>query len=172
MTSQNAFVEATNPPAPAIVVEEETVKIETRFGSMEFQMENAIYMPRGMLGYADFHDFGLANMPDPKLQQFKVLQSLETPDLSFIVAPLSPESDTIDPADIGQACDLLTIDPQKVIVLLVVSTRRIGATTQISVNVRAPVLIDAAAKRAYQYVLPNNKYSVRQVIGVAGPQAD
>jgi len=172
MTSQNALVETTEPPAPAIVIDEDTVRIETRFGAMEFQMENAIYMPRGMLGYADYHDFGLANMPDPKLEQFKVLQSLEAPDLSFIVASLNPEGDTIDPADIREACDLLTIDPQKAVVLLVVSTRRIGATTQISVNVRAPVLVDAATRRAYQYVLPNNSYSVRQVIGVAGPQAD
>ena len=172
MTSQNALVETTEPPAPAIDIDDDTVRIETRFGTMEFQLENAIYMPRGMLGYADYHDFGLANMPDPKLDQFKVLQSLETPDLSFIVAPLHPEADTIDPEDICEACRLLTVDPEKAVVLLVVSTRKIGPTTQISVNVRAPVIVDTGNKRAYQYVLLNNRYSVRQVIGVAGPQSD
>jgi flagellar assembly factor FliW len=172
MTSQNALVEASAPPAPAIGIDEETVRIETRFGAMEFQLENAIYMPRGMLGYADCHDFGLASLPDPKLEQFKVLQSLEMADLSFVVAPLNLESQTIDREDIRRACGLLTVDPCNSVVLLVVSTRRIGATTQISVNVRAPVIVDTASRRAYQYVLQSNRYSVRQVIGVAGPQAD
>ena len=172
MTSQNALVEATEPAVPAVAIEDDTARIETRFGPVEFQVENAISMPRGMLGYADYHDFGLANMPDPKLEQFKMLQSLETPDLSFIVLPLDPEGDTIDKADIRDACSLLTIDPQNVVVLLVVSTRKIGASTQISVNVRAPVLVDVSTRRAYQYVLPNNKYSVRQVLGMANQKTD
>ena len=121
MTSQNALVETTEPLAPAMMIDEDTVRIETRFGPMEFHLENSIYMPRGMLGYADYHDYGLANMPDPKLEQFKILQSLETPDLSFIVAPMHPDADTIDAADIREACDLLTVDRDKAVVLLVVS---------------------------------------------------
>ena len=172
MTSQNALVESAVPPAPAIEIDEESVKIETRFGEIEFHLENAIFMPRGMLGYAEYHEFGLANMPDPKLDQFKLLQSLDNPELSFIVAPMNPESDTIAPEDIRKACELLSVDPEKAVVLLVVATRRIGATTQISVNLRAPVVLDPINRRAYQYVLLNNRYSVRQVIGTAETQPD
>ena len=172
MTSQNALAETPVAATPPIRTEDETAVIETRFGEMEFRLENAIYMPRGMLGYADFHDFGLANMPDPKLDQFKLLQSLSAPELSFIVAPLNPENDAIDPADIRSACELLSMDPEQAIMLLVVATRRIGPMTQISVNLRAPLILDPVSRTAYQHVLLNNRYSVRHVIGTTAPAGD
>ena len=172
MTSQNAVVEATIAPEPPIAVNPDTVTVETRFGDIEFQLENAIHMPRGMLGYAGFHDFGLANMPDPKLEQFKLLQCLAETELSFIVAPLNPGSETIEVSDIELACESLSIEPQNAVVLLVVSTRQIGQTTQISVNLRAPIILDGASQNAYQHVLLNNRYPVRQVIGTAAKAAD
>lgn len=171
MTTQNALVEPTVAPQPPVAVAAEHVTVTTRFGDIEFQLENAIYMPRGMMGYADSHDFGLANMPDPKLDQFKLLQCLAAPDLSFIVAPLNPDADTIEPDDIALACETLSMDVANVVVLLVVATRQIGPTVQISVNVRAPVILDSANRTAYQHVLMNNKYPVRQVIGTGAQKA-
>jgi flagellar assembly factor FliW len=171
MTTQNALVEPTAAQQPPVAIADEYVTVGTRFGDIEFHLENAIYMPRGMLGYADFHDFGLANLPDPSLEQFKLLQSLVEPELSFIVAPLNPEGDTIETDDIALACEALSIDVAAAIVLLVVSTRQIGPTTQISVNLRAPVLVDGNNRKAYQHVLMNNKYPVRQVIGTAAQKA-
>ena len=72
MTSQNALAETTVAAGPPMRSDADTAVIETRFGEIEFRLENAIHMPRGMLGYADYHAFGLANMPDPKLEQFKL----------------------------------------------------------------------------------------------------
>jgi flagellar assembly factor FliW len=172
MTSQNAVVEAPPVVEPPGAADSDAVTIETRFGSIEFQLQNAIHMPRGMLGYADYHEYGLANLPDPKLDQFKLLQCLDEATLSFIVAPLSPGNDTIDPEDIKTACETLSVDPASAIPLLVVSTRQIGPATQISVNLRAPVILDGVSQKAYQHVLMNNRYSVRQVIGTAAKSAD
>ena len=172
MTTQNALVETTTiAQQPPVTVASETVTLDTRFGNIEFQLENAIYMPRGMMGYADFHDFGLANMPDPKLDQFKLLQCLTEPELSCIVAPLNPETGTIEPDDIAIACESLSLNAGDAIVLLVVATRQIGPTVQISVNLRAPVILDGANRTAYQHVLMNNRYPVRQIIGTAAQSA-
>ena len=172
MTSQNAVIEATQADEPPGVAKPDAVTIETRFGEMEFQLQNTIHMPRGMLGYADYHHFGLANMPDPKLDHFKLFQCLEEPSLSFIVAPLNPGNETIEDGDIDAACETLSLDRANVIVLLVVSTRQIGAATQISVNLRAPVLLDGASQIAYQHVQMNNRYPVRHVLGTAAKAAD
>lgn len=172
MTSQNALAETVVAASPPVRVDAETAVIETRFGEIEFRLENAIHMPRGMLGYADYREFGLANMPDPKLEQFKLMQSLSDHELSFIVAPLNPDHEAIDADDIHAACRLLSMDPDRSVVLLVVSTRRIGAATQISVNLRAPIILDPVARTAYQHVLMNNRYSVRHVIGTTGPAPD
>lgn len=172
MTSQNAVIEAAPSVEPLGAVEPDTVTIETRFGEMAFLLQKAIHMPRGMLGYSDYHEFGLANMPDPKLDQFKLFQCLEEPSLSFIVAPLTPTADMIEAADLEAACETLSIDPANAIVLLVVSTRQIGPATQISVNLRAPIIVDGANQQAHQHVLMNNRYPVRQVIGTATKTAD
>lgn len=172
MTTQNALVETTVAQQPPVTtVAAETVTVDTRFGDIEFQLENAIYMPRGMMGYGDFHDFGLANMPDPKLDQFKLLQCLVEPELSFIVAPLNQDADTIDMEDIAIACEALSMDVANAIVLLVVATRQIGPTVQISVNLRAPVILDGTNRTAYQHVLMNNRYPVRQIIGSGAQSA-
>lgn len=172
MTSQNAIAEAPRTAAgPVSSYDPETMVIETRFGSMEFQLQNTIVMPRGMLGYADHHDFGLANMPDPKLANFKLFQSLDEPSLSFVVTPFNPGPETIDVEDIGTACDALSINPVNAITLLVVSTRQVGPATEISVNLRAPIIIDGRSQKAYQHVLMNNRYPVRQVIGTAAKSA-
>lgn len=158
--------------AASTAVADGRVELETRFGVMSFDRANAIVMPRGLLGYAEHREFALANMPDPKLQQFKLLQCLSQPALSFVVVPADLESGILDPADIRAACRTLSVADQDVAVLLVVATRKIGAATQISVNLRAPVIVDTRNQTAWQFVLTNNRYPVRHVIGtVAGGPA-
>ena len=137
-----------------------------------FDRTASIYMPRGLLGYAGFHDFALANLPDPKLTQFKLLQSLSEPTLSFVVAPIVLENDLIELADIEAACRTLSIAMADVALMLVVATRRIGAATQISVNLRAPVIVDTRNQAAWQHILSNHRYPVRHVVGMGSCAAD
>ena len=100
MTSQNALAEkVATPPEPTVIVDD-SATVETRFGTLTFQNASLIRMPRGILGYADQQTFGLANMPDPNLSQFKVLQSMEDAELSFIVLPLEPDNSCIDDVDL------------------------------------------------------------------------
>lgn len=158
--------------APAPAADDSKVVLETRFGVMSFDRSAAIYMPRGLLGYADFHDFALANLPDPKLAQFKLLQSLSEPALSFVVAPLPFDNDLIARADIEGACRTLSIAVEDAAMLLVVATRRIGAATQISINLRAPVIVDLRNQAGWQQILSNHRYPVRHVIGMGSRAAD
>lgn len=157
--------------ASAPEADESKVVLETRFGVMTFDRSSSIYMPRGLLGYADFHDFALANLPDPKLTQFKLLQSLTEPSLSFVVAPINLENDLIDFADVESACRTLSISAADAAMLLVVATRRIGDATQISVNLRAPVIIDVRNQTAWQHILSNHRYPVRHVVGMGSSTA-
>ena len=157
--------------APAPEADDSKVVLETRFGVMTFDRTSSIYMPRGLLGYADFHDFALANLPDPKLTQFKLLQSLTEPSLSFVVAPINLENELIEFVDIDAACRTLSIATADAALLLVVATRRIGDATQISVNLRAPVIVDARNQTAWQHILSNHRYPVRHVVGMGSSAA-
>lgn len=166
MTLQTSLQSAATPeiqPEPGSA----PVTIETRFGEIDFPTENMIIMPRGLLGYGEFRKFGLTALPGDGVEQFMLLQSLEDQTLSFVVAPYNTETGTIDPADIATACHSLAFDPANIACLLVVSTRQAGEAVQISVNLRAPVIVDTVSRVGHQYVLLNNRYSVREIIGTA-----
>lgn len=114
------------------------VTLDTRFGVIEFDRADAIRMPRGLLGYTEFREYGLSDLPNPGVSQFKLLQSLVEPTLSFVVAPFNIECGAIEEDDLDGACRSLSITAENLAIVLIVATRKIGPETQVSVNLRAP----------------------------------
>ena len=153
-----ANVEATR-DAPSVVGD--TTFIESRFGHLAFRGENAITLPQGVLGFSGYHDFCIANLPDGKHPQFKVLQCLTEPDVAFLVVPFNIDSEAIEEADLDEACEALSIERQDLMMFLIVTVRREGDGASVSVNLRAPLFIDRGKSTGRQYVMPNNKYSIR-----------
>ena len=141
----------------------ESVVVETRFGDIEFSWDKGIYMPVGLLGFPEHHVFGLANIPNSSLDQFKLYQSLTDANLSFIVAPYNLESGVYADKDIEQAQKSLAIAHDDMAILMVVTIRSSagGQGITMSTNLRAPVLIDTNRQVAWQHILPNDKYSVQ-----------
>ena len=149
-------------PAAALPGEERQV-IETRFGPMEFSSEQAIEMPRGVLGFAAHRSFGLSYLPNKFIDQLMLLQSLTDADTSFLVLPINFDAGIIDEADLVSACEIMGVDPEDAAAVVIVTIRDIGGQPQISVNLRAPILLNSQSRQGWQYVLPNGKYSVRHV---------
>jgi flagellar assembly factor FliW len=139
----------------------ERMVMETRFGRLEFDPAMAIEMPRGLLGYTDHARFALAPLEDARFARFMALQSLSDPAVSFLVLPLGPEGGVIAPEDLAAAREMLGIAPPDLTVALIVAIRKIGGEVQISANLRAPIMFDAATRRGWQHVLPSNRYPVR-----------
>jgi flagellar assembly factor FliW len=135
--------------------------IESRFGTLTVRTHASLLFPQGLLGFGDYRDFALAELPDGKQPQFKALQCLTDANLAFLVAPLPSDSTAIDADDIQEACNSLSIALEDLAVMLIVTVRRDEDGSHVSVNLRAPVLIDTRHRVARQYVLPNNKYQIR-----------
>lgn len=138
------------------------VAIETRFGTFEFPPEKTLYMHRGPHGFTDHHVFGLANLPAPAPESFKLLQSLDDPALSFIVVPLDPASGAVAAEDLAESADALGIAAAEAVFLLMVTLRPAESGTTATVNLRAPIIVDLAARRASQVVLANSAYPIQQ----------
>jgi flagellar assembly factor FliW len=149
------------PPAMSGGDANQTLVIESRFGTLTVRPHASLLFPQGLLGFNDFRDFALADLPDGKQPQFKALQCLTDANLSFLVAPLPADSTAIDADDIHEACNSLSITPEDLAIVLIVTVRRDDDGAHVSVNLRAPVLIDTRHRVARQYVLPNNKYQIR-----------
>lgn len=136
--------------------------IETNFGPVALDSGNSISLPRGLLGFSEHQDFALTHLPDPRLEQFMLLQSLEEPQLSFLLLPLGEESDVLtdeDKSEIVQALGLREVD---VAFLFIVTIRKIGDGVTLTFNKRAPVVIDARTRTGFQHVLSNSTYQIQQ----------
>lgn len=158
-------------PAPSNAPGPDEISIDTRFGRMAFLRGHTVEMPRGMMGFAEHKEFGLAQLPDAGLPSVMLLQSLTDSELSFLVVPLDLQLNLIDPADIDAAREELSIMVEHLAVLMVVSVRDIGDEAQVSVNLRAPIFVDIDKQNAWQYVMPNGRYPIRHVIASAGRAA-
>ena len=141
-----------------------TVVVETRFGTYEFTPLQTVVMPHGLIGFADQQVFGLANLPAPVPEDFKLLQSLGEPPISFVVMPMSSDEAPIEAADLDEACAATGFvrDEIQVMFLCTIRPKDNGEGIDMWANIRAPILFDLEAQRARQYVLPNGRYSMRQ----------
>lgn len=159
MTEGQARAHAAVPTADA--PGDERRLIETRFGPMEFALDQVLEMPRGVLGFAEHRQFGLAYLPNKFIDQLMLLQSFSDPETSFLILPLGLDAGIIEQADLVSACNTMDVEPEKAAIVVIVTIRDVGGEPQITVNLRAPIILDSESRRGWQYVLPNGKYSVR-----------
>lgn len=140
------------------------VTVATRFGDLAFDDANAVALPQGIIGFPQFHRFGLTAIPDPRMGQFKLLQCLEETELSFLVLPVSLDGDTIADADADAALSALGVSRADAAFLLIVTVRKENDGISVSANVRAPIILDTKTRVARQYVMSNPAYPIRQML--------
>lgn len=138
--------------------------IKSRFGDIVIDTRNALIFPKGMLGMPDCRNFALASFPSEKMQQFKLLQCLDDLSISFITLPLPVESTIIQRQDALVAAREQGVSEEGLVVLLIVCVHRMPDSTRLSVNARAPVLLDATRKTGVQHVFTQDYYKVQHYI--------
>jgi flagellar assembly factor FliW len=144
----------------------ETEEIETRFGRVTINTTQQILFPNGMLGMPDRTRYCLSRFPSEKMARFTLLQSLDDAALSFIMLPLDLANPIIEREDLEQAARDLEMPLDDVALLLVVTVHRESGVAKLTVNSRAPVLMDLTRRVAAQYVFPHTKYLIRQPLSM------
>src|SRR5262249_13716859 len=124
----------------------------------------AILFPRGLLGMPDKFNFVVVPFPNPKMSQFMLLQSMDEKNLCFITLPLEISNPIIAENDLRAACRDMQVDANNLALLLIVSVHRGVDATKLSVNARAPLLIDAERRAGMQYVFPQDNYKVQHML--------
>lgn len=143
--------------------------IQTRFGPIEIFPDKAIAFERGLLGIPDSKNFVLTDFNTPNLEQFKLLQSIDNHELSFITLPLALNNAIISREDIDKAIQELSIETRHAALLLVVSVHRSPTKVTLSVNARAPLIIQAQKRQGTQYVFQHSRYHVQQPLNLESP---
>lgn len=160
MHTNNAAVAAGEGAASKAELED-SVTVNTQFGPMTFRKDTILTFPNGLLGFGGVKEFALANLPDPALGNFKLMQGLDDSGVGFLVLPLDALPDHIHEDDLNGAFEALSIKKEDGLVVLIVTVRKTAEGTKLTVNLRAPVIIDAASRRAYQYVSQNGAYPIQ-----------
>jgi flagellar assembly factor FliW len=152
----------------------EIAYIDSRFGRIKINLNKQITFQTGLLGIPDKLNFCLANFPNPKFNRFKILQSVEDDNLAFIVLPLHEDIHAdmgalIAKEDIEACCNACKLNVENIAILLITCVHRSVnqdgiEEVSVSVNARAPLIIDISNNTGIQYVFHNNKYLVRQPI--------
>jgi len=164
MLNQSAFSAAVSSGIMSVALSPITETINSRFGEIAVDLSRAVNFPRGLLGMPDKANFVLANFNSPKMEQFTLLQSLDEIPLSFITLPIDYANTIISAADLRGAAQDLQIADDNLVILLVVSVHRSPDKVRLSVNARAPLIIDVKHKFGMQYVFQNDAYKVQHML--------
>src|SRR3546814_15346064 len=100
--------------------------VTTRFGVIEFDLNQALTFPKAIPGFVGYRLFGLAMIPSEAPSTFMLLQALEPDDLSFIVLPYDLTAGLIDAKDIESARQPLGIAPADSAVMLIATFLPLG----------------------------------------------
>lgn len=133
----------------------------SRFGAVNLKDDDILTLSDGLLGFTDLRKFVL--LDDPNDEIFAWLQSCEAPAIAFPV--LEPELFTenfkfnLTKADL----ELLKLPSQEKARFFSIVTIP-DDPTQMTANMKAPVVINVAAKLARQCVLQDNGLAIREPI--------
>lgn len=139
-------------------------KVKTRFGEISINTEKSICFRHGLLGIPGVVHFCVADFPSDKMAQFKLLQCVEDDNLCFITIPAEFNNNVIRESDLQEGCNMLSIQPENLILFFIVTVHREQEELQISINARAPIFVDVETATASQFVLSNSEYKVRHYI--------
>ncbi|HEY5586494.1 MAG TPA: flagellar assembly protein FliW [Ruminiclostridium sp.] len=137
--------------------------IETKhFGEIEINEENILNFEEGIPGFEDTHRFGIVSSEDPE-SPFCWIQAIEKPELAFpLVDPFAIKKD-YDFELKDEFINSLGIEgaTQVAVFAIVVVPDDIK---KMSMNLKAPIIVNTVNKKAAQTILDSDKYTVRHFI--------
>jgi flagellar assembly factor FliW len=132
-------------------------KINTRFGEVEYDPENLLHFPAGLIGLPNLRHFIV--MPNKKQGPLFWIQSVDEPDIAFVLTdPTNFFLDYLVKPDATERQSLHIDEGDECFVLTVVT---VPPDQKITLNLAAPILFAAKTNRAIQVILEGTNYSSR-----------
>ncbi len=130
-------------------------KINTRFGEVEYDPDNLLHFPAGLIGLPNLRHFVV--MPNKKQGPLFWIQSVDDPDIAFVLT---------DPTNFFLEYQLTPEDSERQMLHLgkdddcyILSVVTVPADQKITLNLAAPILFAPKSNRAIQVIIENSSYS-------------
>ncbi len=144
---------------------ETEMMIQSRFGEVKVNPAAPVIFPNGILGLSNLTQYCLTEFPTPKMNEhFRLLQSLEDHSISFITMPMQAENPVISLEDAHKTCEEANVEKESALFLFIASMEKVGDIINITVNAKAPIIVDAKRKLAWQHVFSHNDYDMKHSV--------
>lgn len=140
----------------------------SRFGELSAPITSVVEFRSGIIGFPKLRQYVLLDYDEP----FSWLQSVEDPDLAFVVvsgAEFGENYTQAIPFPKGDE-NLDLKDDDEIAIVNVVSVRSDPAET--TVNLKAPLIVNLRNRYAIQLVMDNPELSTRHPLWAESPQTD
>ena len=141
------------------------MKITTRvFGEIEIDDSKIIHFPSGIIGFPRMTDFALVYDEEKgKDTPIRWLQSLQEADFAIpVMDPLMVAGDYNPEVEEDHLLPLGEMTPDDTLVLVTVTVPK--ELIKMSVNLQAPIIINADSKKATQIIVNSEKYPIKYYI--------
>lgn len=133
----------------------------TRFGPVEYDPQQVITFPKGLLGFDTFKRYILLPLDREQNVPFYILHSVEEGELSFVVL------DTVRffPGYVIELTDEIVnqMEIEKLDDVLILTTVTVQGDWQTATtNLKAPLVINAAKHLGQQVVIDRSEYLIKQ----------
>ncbi len=140
---------------------DEGMQITTRvFGEITIDDEKTIHFPSGIIGFPELQDFALIHDEEKSTDTIHWLQSLQEPAFAMpVMDPLIVRPDYNPEVDDELLKNIGDLQPEELLVMVTVTVPK--DIKQMSVNLKGPIVINAAQRLATQVIVEGDEYLVK-----------
>ncbi len=132
-------------------------KINTRFGEVEYDPENLLHFPAGLIGLPNLRHFIV--MPNKKQGPLFWIQSVDNPEFAFVLT--DPTNFFLDYLVIPDDFERQILHIEEGDEYFALSVVTVPVDQNITLNLAAPILFAPKSNSAIQIILEGTKYSSR-----------
>ena len=137
------------------------MNINTRaFGEVVIDDDKIINFPSGIIGFSELTEFALIHDEEKGIGAIHWLQSVQEPGFAMpVMDPLIVKPDYNPEVDDELLKQIGELDPEQVLILVTVTVP--GDITKMSVNLKGPIIINTAEKKACQVIVEGDEHPVK-----------
>lgn len=137
------------------------MQIKTKvFGEITIDDEKIVQFPKGIIGFPDLVDFALVHDEEKGKGAIHWLQSIQEPAFAMpVMDPLLVRPDYNPEVDDELLNHIGTLVAEDMLVLVTVTVPK--DLTKMSVNLKGPIVINAAERKAAQVIIEGDEYPVK-----------
>ncbi len=134
----------------------------SRFGAIDYSNDDVVTFEDGLLGFPDCHCYLI--LEHKAGSPFRWLQSLDAPELAFLITDPSTFISGFAPALASDWANALKLDDQTPRLVYTIVTIPSGRPDAMTINLAGPIVINAELRIAKQLVIEEEGYGVRHPI--------